>query len=271
MPWSEEHLRWLRDTGEEIVTACGKTAPVFEFHYDMTDGDAMSRWAMHFRNHYCFDDELPVLKPPEQSNAEFLLALKFPHQKKSPGPSIRAGDFAEILVADYLDFLRGYYVPRTRYDRKIIGNESTKGSDVIGFKQHRDEPCNDDELLIFEVKAKLSGKTKRSVLQSAIDDSSKDQLRLAETLNGIKQRLLDRNDPNGMTIVDRFQRSIDMPYRCKFGASAMLSDASYDAEVLAESDSSDHVASDDLELLVIRGESLMTLVHALYERAADEA
>lgn len=112
MPWTEEHLQWLHDTGEEIVTACGKTAPVLEFRYDMADGDVMSLWATHFRNHYCFDDDLPVIKSPEQSNA------------------------------DYLEFFRHYYVPRTRYDRKVIGNESTKGSDVIAFKQEGDEPRN---------------------------------------------------------------------------------------------------------------------------------
>jgi hypothetical protein len=271
MPWTADHLQWLRDTGDVIVTTCGKSAPVFEFRYDMTNDGILSRWARHFRNHYCLDTDLPHLKSPEQTNAEYLLSIKFPHASRKPGPSIRAGDFAEILVADYLQFLREYYVPRTRYDRKIIGNESSKGSDVIAFKQIGANPQNDDELLIFEVKSGLSENSSRNVLQTAITDSSKDEVRLAESLNGIKQRLFDKRDTAGVAVIDRFQRNIDAPYQRKFGASAVLTNTSYNSETLSASDSTNHIANADLELLVIRGESLMSLVHALYERAANEA
>ena len=118
--------------------------------------------------------------------------MKFPDKAKAPGPSIRAGDFAEILVADYLTYLQGYTVPRTRYDRKGVPNESTKGPDVLAFKTQEDNPSN-DELLVYEVKAKLSA-TPKPMLQEAIDHSGKDYLRLGESLNGIKQRMLDRND-----------------------------------------------------------------------------
>ena len=129
MPWTSKHLEWLKDTGNTIKTSCGKDVPVYEFRHDLSDENVMSAWARHFRNHYCLDIELEALKPDDMANSDFLLELKFPHASKSPGPSIRAGDFAEILVADYLQFLRAYYVPRTRYDRKIIGNESSKGFD----------------------------------------------------------------------------------------------------------------------------------------------
>jgi len=260
MPWTNKHLEWLIETGESIVTACGKNVPVYEFRYDMANNEVMSGWARHFRNHYCLDTDLPQLKSPEQTNSEYLL-LKFP-DRTGAGPSIRAGDFSEILIADYLHFLRDYYVPRTRYDRKIIGNESSKGSDVIGFKRISEEPNRNDELLVYEVKAKLSENQPINVLQDAIGHSSKDQVRLADSLNAIKQRLYDQCDTSGMEVVSRFQRNIDAPYKMSFGAAAVITETSYCSETLAESNSGDHV---------IKGESLMLLVHHLYERAANEA
>lgn len=199
MPWTCKHLEWLKDTGNTIKTSCGKDVPIFEFRHDLSNESVMSAWARHFRNHYCLDTELEVLKPDEMTKSDYLLELKFPHASTRPGPSIRAGDFAEILVADYLQFLRSYYVPRTRYDRKIIGNESSKGSDVIAFKQQQ-TPSRTDEMLVYEVKAKLSENSKSNVLQTAIIDSSKDEVRLAESLNGMKQRLFDQRDEFGVSV-----------------------------------------------------------------------
>jgi len=49
---------------------------------------------------------------------EYLLKKKFPDHKEAPGPSIRSGDFAEILVADYIEYKLGYWCPRQfRYDK----------------------------------------------------------------------------------------------------------------------------------------------------------
>jgi len=268
MPWTDQHIQWLQDTGQVIITACGKKVKVFSFDHDVNDQAVISAWAKHFRNHYCADNQIDILKSPGQSNSEYLLSMTFPHATKAPGPSIRAGDFAEILVADYLTYLCGYSVPRTRYDRKGVPNESAKGSDVIAFKQHSNN-TKKDELLVFEVKAKLTGEPKNN-LQDAIDDSAKDEFRLAESLNGIKQRMLDRNEMDSVNTVARFQNSVELPYKRKFGAAAVCSDSVYDVEVLADSDASEHPHEASLELIAIHGDELMKLAHALYERAANE-
>ncbi|QGP52295.1 hypothetical protein PsalN5692_03803 (plasmid) [Piscirickettsia salmonis] len=271
MPWTNKHLAWLHDTGEIIVISTGENIPVYELDYNVTNEEIMSHWARHFRNHYCADAEIEMLKPKGMANSEYLLGLKFPDKMVSPGPSIRSGDFAEILVADYLEFLNDYYVPRTRYDRKIIGNESSKGSDVLGFKQENKKPSEKDELIIYEVKARLSENNPRNTLQTAIDDSAKDETRLAESLNGAKQRLYDQKDFTGMGIISRFQQNVDHPYRSKFGAAAVLTDSSYCVETLAKASTQKHSSRMQLEMIVIRGAVLMHLVHSLYERAANEA
>ena len=271
MSWSYEHLKWLVDTGEKLRTVCGKDVPIYRFNHDVNDQLVMVEWARHFRNHYCADDEIEEIKSPELTNSEYLVRDKFPHATNKPGPSIRAGDFAEILIADFLQFLRGYYVPRTRYDRKIIANESSKGSDVIAFKKAVTKNESDDELLIFEVKAKVSEKSPVNILQTAIDDSAKDESRLAESLNAMKQRLRDKQDKQGVAVVDRFQRNLDRPYKRLYGAGGVVTQTSYSPALISQSSTNKHPSANALELLVIAGDSLMPLVHALYQRAADEA
>jgi hypothetical protein len=268
MPWTSEHLNWLVDTGNIIKTACGKQAKIYHFDYDVHDLGVMGKWAKHFRNHYCGDGHIDVLKAPGQSRADYLLAMKFPSQTTAPGPSIRAGDFAEILVADYLSYLQGYTVPRTRYDRKGVPNESTKGSDVLAFKSDTNNPAN-DELLVYEVKAKFTAKPK-PMLQEAIDHSAKDYLRLGESLNGIKQRMFDRKELGSIGLINRFQDSVNNPYKTKFGAAVVCSDSAFDIATLAGADSVKHPYQADLELIAFHGKELMSLAHALYERAANE-
>lgn len=268
MPWTSDHLNWLVYTGKLITTACGKQAKVFRFDHDVNDQAVMSKWAKHFRNHYCSDAHIDMLKSPGQSNSDYLLSMKFPDQSRAPGPSIRAGDFAEILVADYLTYIQGYTVPRTRYDRKGVPNESTKGSDVLAFKTDAYNSAN-DELLVYEVKAKLSPPSK-SLLQDAIEHSAKDYLRLAESLNGIKQRMFDRGEHESIGLVSRFQDSVNQPHKTKYGAAAICSNSAYDENLLSQADSTSHPNTDDLELIALHGEELMALAHALYERAAHE-
>lgn len=268
MPWTSEHLKWLIDTGNVITTACGKQVKIFCFDYDLTDEDTLSKWAKHFRNHYCFDQDVDDLKSPSQTRSEYLLNMKFPGKTTRLGPSVRSGDFAEILVADYLAYLRSYIVPRTRYDRKAVPDESTKGSDVLAFKIDPIHSTN-DELLIYEVKAKLTGKPEDK-LQEAIDHSGKDELRLAESLHGIKQRMFDRNERTGMGMITRFQDSVNKPYKKNFGAAAICSDSAYDEATLANASSSKHPHASDLELIAFHGKELMKLAHMLYEVAANE-
>jgi hypothetical protein len=268
MPTKMEHLDWLLDTGEIITTKCGKQAKIFRFAHDVSNQKVMTKWAEHYRNHYCSDDQIDNLKSPGQSRAEYLLTMKFPDRSKAPGPSIRAGDFAEILVADYLAYFHDYTVPRTRYDRKGVPNESTKGSDVLAFKCDARNSTN-DELLVYEVKAKLTDKPK-SMLQEAIDHSRKDFLRLGESLHGIKQRMYDRQDKASVALVDRFQDLVNQPYRLRFGAAAVCSDSAFDKDILAGADSSQHEHANDLELIAFHGEELMSLAHELYKRAANE-
>jgi hypothetical protein len=269
---SPDHIAWLKDTGERQVTACGREIEIWALE-PQEDEAVLSAWARHFRQHYISDEDLPAMVDgTECDHAEYLRTIVFPDAKETPGPSLRSGDFGEILVADYIEFILGYWCPRElRYQDRWSRNDSTKGCDVIGFKFASDQPSHqDDELFIFESKSGMS-KTAANRLQNAIDDSVKDRLREGMTLNALKRRMLIKGDIQQADRVKRFQNEAARPFRRINGAAAILDDAVFAETNLTTADAAAHPNADQLRLIVIRGPSLMKLVHALYERAADEA
>jgi len=267
-----EHISWLHDTGERRTTACGRAIEIWALDHKENEA-VLSAWARHFRQHYISDEDLPAMADGlDISHAKYLRTVVFPDASKIPGPSLRSGDFGEILVADYIEYLLGYWCPRTlRYQDRWNRNDSTKGCDIVGFKFASDEPHHrDDELFIFESKSGMT-RTNTNRLQEAITDSAKDHLREAMTLNAMKQRMLVRDEQEQAEKVKRFQNEAARPFKRINGAAAILDDDVFAETDLTAADATGHPNIDQLRLIVIRGPSLMTLVHALYERAADEA
>lgn len=267
-----KHISWIQDTSEEIVTIEGQEVRVLELKHN-SDQEVLSEWAKHFRNHYCKDAEIDFFRRgPNLSRSEYLNTIKFPSSSMTPGPSIRSGDFGEILVADYLEFSLEYWVPRTRYGNKTTRNESTKGSDILGFKFIKEgQESSDDILAIFESKSQFSGTSCKARLQDAVNDSSKDYLRKAESLNAIRQRLHDEGFLEDASKIERYQNHIDHPYKEVSGAAALFSTNVFDGEVIKNTTVENHPNKNNLVLIVIKGENMMDLVNELYRRAADEA
>jgi hypothetical protein len=266
------HLNWLVNTGKTLTTSDGHAVEVWELQH-ADDPAVLSAWAKHFREHYCDDAMLQKLVAGTGlTNAQFLTDQKFPDVKEKPGPSIRAGDFAEIIVADYIEYKLGYWCPRRfRYDSKFNRNESSKGCDVIGFKFVQDgAESPKDELFVFEAKAAASGKPK-SRLQDAIDDSHKDRFREATSLNALKQRFFERGEDGEAAKVARFQNEPDKPFRRISGAAAVHDSTTFDAQLTSAVKTASHFNAPNLKLIVVTGAGLMALVHALYDRAANEA
>lgn len=272
LPLIPTYLKYLKKTGKSLRSADGKNIDVWELSAPEAD-PCLSEWAATFRQHYCLDNEIDDLRDGTGlSRSEYLLQLVFPDKTKAPGPGVRSGDFAELLVADYVEYKLGFWVPRGKYAEKAIRDESVKGVDILGFKvveQGKESPA--DTLLAFEVKAQLGGGKYEDRLQKAVDDSSKDYLRSAYTLNATKRRLLNAGLEKGALVVRRFQNMADRPYAFTSGAAAVLSDDSYDESAIQATKTAEHENAASLELIVVRGSQLMALVHALYERAANEA
>jgi hypothetical protein len=268
---SSSHIKFLEKTQTSLKTSDGKTVEVWELKYTQCQ-TTLSSWAKHFREHYCLDSQIDTLRSGTgKSRKEYLESIKFPDVATRPGPSTRAGDFGEILVADFLEFIEKYTVPSrtTRYSNKTNRNESTKGSDVIAFKFANSPTSNPkDELAIFEAKAKFTGKptsqdTKKR-LQDAIDDSGKDRLRIAESLNAMKQRFIDKYDDVNVRKIERFQNEADNSYKTTNGAVALVCDSNYSTDIASTSNANNHPNKSNLRLIIIKGADIVILHKKTY-------
>lgn len=269
-----KHVRWFKkDSTLNLKTIDGKAVTIINFEYDDSDDVAMSEWAKHFRNHYCLDSVIDRLKKPKETRTEYLNRVRFPPRSRRLGPSVRAGDFAEILTADFLEYSCKYWVPRTRYSNKNVSDESPKGVDVIAFAVV--EPSfnpREDKLIIVESKTKFSsGVGDESVLQKAINGLNKAHERIDESLNAIKQRFLERGDSDSCDRIERFQDEVENPFVKQYYAVAHFDNHSFSKESVEESDSGSFNISPELILIVFRGSEMMRLVNKLYEIAANEA
>lgn len=282
MLWTSKHTKWLVDTGKRLRAIDGKEIEVWEFKHQK-DEEILSAWAKHFRNHYCLDSEIDPLRG-NQTRKDYLNNIKFPSSGTKLGPGVRAGDFGEILVSDYLQWLLGFWVPRIRWSSKAVRDESPKGSDVIGFRFYNGdkEISLDDTLIIFEVKTGFS-RSNKNRLQDAINGSAKDHIRKDESLNFIKQKLRERMAIDEANMIQRFQNPVDSPYKEIYGAAAIISEEYFNENIIATTDINktqisakskefiSHPNKENLLLLVIKGHAMMTLVNDLYRRAADES
>jgi len=259
-----EHCEWFEDTGTVLSTSDNKAVRVLRFNYQ-EDIHVLNAWAIHFRRHYCSDSDLAAsCAAMGMTAADYLRDIKLPGLT-APGPSIRSGDFSEILVADYIQYLLGYVVPRTRYDRKDTRDSSTKGIDILGFKYiDKENPGEDDELITCEVKASLTAPASNN-LQAAINGSKLDfEIRLPLALNAAYQRLRDRGDLETATALERFMNQTVRPYTNISAAVLMCSDAAWREQLVIESEGAH--PNTRLELLVFLGNDLMTLANRLYEQ-----
>lgn len=258
--------RWFKDTGIEVATSDGRRVKVINFEY-AEEPQILERWAQRLRNHYIDESELnSAYQSTGLSRYDYLKSIVLPSK-----PHTRSGDFSEILIADYLEFILNYFVPRTRYENRLNKDNSSFGIDVVGFKKHADKDNVNDELITCEVKGLLASRN-GSVLKEALDGSIKDYsdpTRLPEALNAIRQRLKTKRKLDLVNLVERFQDVTARPYKNISGAALVCSNQFWDDNVITRIDST-HPNS-NVFIIVIRGEDLMDLTDKLYELANASA
>lgn len=263
-----EYIEWLRPSNP-LQTSDGVGAIVLDLLHEPNE-EIINAWSKQFRENYCTDEAMDDARAPMGiTRSDFLQQIKFP-DSSSLGAATRVADFSEILVGDYLNYALSYYVPRTRYDDKKNKNTSPQGVDVVGFKiQNTERISPNDELITVEVKAAFRNQNNQT-LSNAIEDSKKDYfIRTPEALNAIRQRLKNREDVEGVKVVERFQNSNDRPYKLISGAAAVHSNATWDDSIV-ESAIVDH-PNQNVFLMAVKGEDLLNLANNLYQKACDNA
>ena len=259
---------------KSLFSKNGNKIDVFILNNDLLDSNTLNDWASGLRDNYVEENLLESLvKGTGLTQKEFLEKNIFPNHHISIGASTMSGEFGEILVYDYINFVLKYYVTRTRYLEKVNPSMPVPGSDVIGYHvKNIDNPGKTDRLIVAEVKTRSSNSGNKKSLceetvKAAIDHSVKDRVRLGESLNAEKRRLLNRLKLKEAKIVERFQNKTDKPFIIDFFAVAVLdSDFYLDQEVL-DAVNFKHENLETTSILIIHSKELLNFLRDLYMRA----
>lgn len=257
-----KHTKLFKPAGTS-KTADGHVVELLEFQCAAARPH-IPAWAEHVRGHYCSEQEVAEeIKGTGLSRQDFLKLRKIPSK-----PTVVSAEFAEILVADYIEFCLKYEVPRVRYLWKIRPDALVPGTDVIGFKPG--ERAHLDELISCEIKSALSNKNKLS-LQAAMQDAGTkdaavDPLRLADTLAATKARLNKLGFGAAASRVERYQNKHERPYVHVVAAAAVHCDSTWHVDVVEKARFAVQPGL-ALKLFLVKGPAMMALARDLYKAA----
>lgn len=260
-----------------VLPNCNKIK-IYKFNKDILDEDMMDEWARGFKRNYITEEnEEELYKGTGLTKQQYLELMVFPNNRSSIGNSLMAGEFGELLVYDYFNFVLKYYTSRTRYLEKTASYDAIKGIDVICYNiKNIQIQSKNDSLVIAEVKTHSSkkGNCKNAIQKAIIDsdkaiiDSNKDMLRISESLNAEKRRLIARKRFDEAKIVERFQNKPDNPYILDFFAVAVLESQVYSEDIVINL-INNYIQKNNIpiNMLIIHSEELSLLIKELYRRA----
>lgn len=130
----------------------------YKITYDILDEETLNQWALHIRKHYIRDKALEESIEDLPFSKEEYLKINKILQRGGQGSVARSTDITEILVADILQFLMNYEVPRIKQLNRSNKDLPDHCTDVIGFKFNEsvDKLSSKDILVAAKVKARLS-------------------------------------------------------------------------------------------------------------------
>lgn len=259
---------------KSISYSSGKEIQVYKLNNELLADSILNSWASGLRNNYVEESLLePLIKGTGLTKQEFLEKNIFPNHQNKLGAITMSGEFGEILVYDYINFVLKHYITRTRYLEKVNPDMPVSGSDVIGYKvKNINKPSKSDHLIVAEVKTRSSkvGNKNRScekTVKDAIEHSIKDRVRIGESLNAEKRRLLNRSRNDEAKIVERFQNKTDNPFIIDFFAVAVLDIDLYSDQVVLDVVNSQNENVKSTSILIILSKELLIFLRDLYRRA----
>lgn len=271
-----EYLNWIIEENGEIINN-DKILKCYKIDYN-NDPIVLDSWALHIRRHYISDDELAdECGSLEVSPADYLKKYVIPQRTEAVGSTARSNTISEILFSDLMEFIFQYHVPRCRQYNMSGKTVSEHGTDVIGYKliNTNKKPSINDKLVAVEVKAVLS-KSDVSVINSAVEDSAKDEYRVALTLNYMRRKLKMMGKKEESTDILRFQKKTKdgWDYHIDYVAAGItslpvLTEKEIDGKrvkLIPDIDGSTLAISDNTSIFFVHGKQLMKLTHEIYER-----
>ena len=263
------YIKWLLREKKHVP---GIPTDCYFLDWDIDEAE-LEAWGLHVRRHYIRDDELLEDSSLYRMNVEEYLSnfcIPMRYERDRRGSSVRAGDFAEIIISDLLQFVEGLSVPRYKQVDRLNPNASDQGSDVVAYKiKDPNDPVKDDLLLIVEVKAKLTDPVRlEEVIENAAAHSKKDapdgDFRAPFSLRAFERRSRRAGDSLTASECRRLLNLTEYPLTVKRGSAAVVS--LEDVTALEGYSLESLGLSKDERLIVVHGSKLMELVHSVYDR-----
>lgn len=230
------------------------------------DEITLEDWALHIRRNYISDKSLDLICECGVDRCSYLLD-RIPSVSSSSLDKFKyrtiTGEFAEILVMDFREFVQNEEVFRGRWEAKATPTAPIQGCDIVSFII---DSCSKDkdQLIITESKSQLSS-TNYDVLLDAAKDSDKDSTRIGMTLAFLAELFANEQDEEQCKKVARFIRKAEEPYIERFEGSGLTIDSALSEENAKNVLNS--YAGTPKNLYFIYGSGLKELAYDLYERA----
>ena len=257
-----------------IISSRGEEIQVYKFNTELLDDNSLNNWALGLRYNYIEKDLLELaISGTGLTKKEYLEKMIFPNPEVSQGAATMSGEFGELLVYDYINYVLEYYVPRVRYFNKVNPDMPVPGSDVIGYKmENYNKGSKNDKLLVAEVKTRstISGNKTTAITETitkAIQGASKDRVRVGESLNAEKSKLLTIGRFREAKIVERFQNKTDNPYNLDFFAVAVMDNELYSEQLILDVINNQNENIKFTNILIIHSKELKSFLRDLYKRA----
>lgn len=261
-----KYIKWIV---EETGVTLENNTPVkcYRINYKINE-EVLDDWALHIRRQYESDEEvLEGSKLNDMSVEDYLRKYIIPQREDDLGPTARASDITEILIADLLEFIFDYTVPRCKQRNRSGKCNSEHGTDVIAyrFSQNDKKPDSRDELIAAEVKAQLTS-TNYTAIEKAINDSKKDEHRLARTINYYRKQLRMLGKISDANEITRFLIKSENDYQITYVAAGISSSDQIDRSIKLSIAGDKLIINSNQKVLYVHGKDLMNLTHQIYER-----
>lgn len=261
-----QYINWIV---EETGIVIKDKIPLKCYKIDYNENESiLDDWALHIRRNYIDDVELQEDADDNEMTVEqYLHDYVIPQKGEELGSTARSADITEILIADLLEFVYQYSVPRYKLKNRSGKNNSQQGTDVIAYRyKNVDKTTSDkDELIATEVKATLT-KTDYTPIESAIIDSRKDEHRLSRSINYCRKRLKELGKVTESEEVKRFLFKPDNNYRITYIAAGISSRENVDDVIELNISGEELEFKNNEKIFYVHGKKLMELAHNIYER-----
>jgi hypothetical protein len=262
-----QYINWIvKEDG--VVLEDQQPLNCYKLSYEI-DESILDDWAIHIRRHYVPDDELKEdVALHKLTVAEYLRQYAIPQKEETFGPTARSNDISEILFADLFEFILNYEVPRCKQYNRSGKNESEHGTDIIAYKFYVEgkEPNKNDELVVIEVKARLSSIEACKTIKDAVTDSKKDEHRFSHTLDYYRKKLRSMGKRTEAADIARFQQKTEYPYKMSYVGAAISSLPTVEKKIIVGVKGSDLKLKTNQSVFYVHGTDLMSLAHQVFER-----